>query len=99
MEKKIQYIIMVIIALGVIFAAVTIFKKVAAPLLGEKATTAMVKPLADEDEVIVTLDDGCYHRPNCDKLRGPTRRTVFRLVKNNSEPCPYCIGEIKPGDE
>jgi len=100
MGKYIQIAIAVIIVVALIYFAVNLFNKSAAPYLAGGKGNEGALVLQDDDEVIVTLDDNVYHKVTCEKLRGPTEKSSYRAVKGVNEACPYCIkGQKDEGGE
>jgi len=90
-EKIIQIVIAVAVTVALIYFAVNLFNKSAAPYLGGGKGEQVA--LQDDDEVIITLDDNVYHRVTCDKLRGPTQKSAYGSVIGVNEPCPFCVGQ------
>ena len=95
MGKYLLWIVLGAIAVIVCILAFNFVKKEARPMAMSPAPLEKMETgrLGSEDEVIITLDDGLYHRPGCPQIRGTTQKTIFRVVvEQNVRPCPDCLG-------
>jgi len=96
MGKYILWILLAAIAVVVFVLAFNYVRDQARPPLPspEELERIETEALSDLDWVVITLDDGLYHRPNCTQIRGSTEKVVFKVAREQGlRPCPVCIGE------
>ena len=92
----IALLVLIIVVGFVVFSAVKKETVIMKPIVmsPEELEKLETNALADDDFVIITLDNDRYHRENCSHISGPTEKAIHRVaVDRGAQPCLYCIGE------
>ncbi len=96
---KIQKIILWLVVLAivvVVFMAVynTVRKNVVTVVENPTGTAGETPALTDDSPVVITLENGLYHLPNCKEISGPKEKVTYGVARQRDVyPCPVCIGE------
>ncbi|MBM3326271.1 MAG: hypothetical protein FJY65_04735 [Calditrichaeota bacterium] len=94
-QKILLWIVVGAIGVAVIVAVFNTVKKNVFTVAENPTGTGGEMPvLTDESPVVITLEDGLYHLPNCKKISGVKEKVVYGAAKlRDVDPCPFCIGE------
>jgi hypothetical protein len=96
MAKTALWIVLIAAIIAAAYFAYHYATKEAEGLGITKATSdkSETRALTDDDQVIITLEDGLYHRQGCERISGSTERVTFKMAKGRDvSPCPYCLGD------
>ena len=94
MAKKVFLVLLAVIAVIVVVQVFLWVEEKAKPLAPSPADLQELKStqLTNESEIIVTMDNNRYHRPDCTKIYGVTETITLEEARSRGvHSCPICI--------